>query len=132
MVPWTEGRLNSHPLLLSRWTETQSPMYAIIENGSHQFKVREGELITIDRQPGKAAGDEVVFDKVLLIAGHDGDPRIGTPLVEGARVVAEVVEEYRGRKIVIRKFKRRKGYRRKRGHRQYYTDVRITSVLAGA
>lgn len=107
-------------------------MYAIFENGSHQFKVREGELITIDRQPGKNAGDEVVFDKVLLVADTGGEPRIGTPTVEGARVVAEVVEEYRGKKIIIRKFKRRKGYRRKRGHRQYYTDVRITGIEAGA
>lgn len=107
-------------------------MYAIFENGSHQFKVREGELITVDRQPGKAAGDQVVFDKVLLIAGTDGEPRIGTPLVEGARVTAEVVEEYRGRKVLVQKFRRRKGYRRKRGHRQYYTDVRITGIEAGA
>lgn len=107
-------------------------MYAIFESGSHQFKVREGELITVDRQPGKSAGDEVVFDRVLLIAGTDGEPSIGTPTVVGAKVVAEVVEEYRGRKIIIRKFRRRKGYRRKRGHRQYYTDVRITGIEAGA
>ncbi len=107
-------------------------MYAIFENGSHQFKVREGELITVDRQPGKAEGDEVVFENVLLVAGTDGEPKIGAPTVAGARVVAQVVEEYRGRKIIIRKFKRRKGYRRKRGHRQYYTDVRITGIEAGA
>ena len=60
-------------------------MYAIFENGSHQFQVREGDLITVDRQPGKVTGDEVVFDRVLLVAGTDADPKIGTPTVAGAR-----------------------------------------------
>jgi large subunit ribosomal protein L21 len=104
-------------------------MYAIIESGSHQYRVQEGDLLTIDKQPGET-GAEIVFDRVLLLAG-DGEPRIGTPLVEGARVVGTLVRTYRGKKIVIRKFRRRKGYRRKRGHRQTYTTVKITQVVAG-
>ncbi|GIW86102.1 MAG: 50S ribosomal protein L21 [Isosphaeraceae bacterium] len=103
-------------------------MYAIIENGSHQYRVQEGDLLTIDKQPGEA-GSEIVFDRVLLVAG-DGPPRIGTPLVEGARVVGQLVRTFRGKKIIIRKFRRRKGYRRKRGHRQTYTTVKITQVVA--
>jgi large subunit ribosomal protein L21 len=103
-------------------------MYAIFESGSHQFRVREGEKVTIDRRP-EDVGTEITFDKVLLIAGGEGEPVIGAPVIEGATVVARVLREYRGKKIVIRKFRRRKGYRRKRGHRQYYTDVQIVRIV---
>jgi large subunit ribosomal protein L21 len=102
-------------------------MYAIFEDGSHQFRASEGDVVTVDRRDGDD-GDEVIFDKVLLIAGTDGEPTIGTPTVAGAKVVAKVVRQFRAKKIVIRKFRRRKGYRRKRGHRQYYTTVQITSI----
>ncbi len=105
-------------------------MYAIFENGSHQFRVQEGDRITIDRRDGEA-GTEIVFDKVLLVAGTDG-ASIGTPLVSGARVVGKIVDQYRGKKIIIQKFRRRKNYRRRRGHRQSWTDVQITRVEAGA
>jgi large subunit ribosomal protein L21 len=104
-------------------------MYAIFEDGSHQFRASEGDVVTVDRRDGDD-GDEVIFDKVLLIAGTDGEPTIGTPTVAGAKVVAKVVRQFRAKKIVIRKFRRRKGYRRKRGHRQYYTTVQITSIQA--
>lgn len=103
-------------------------MYAIFENGSHQFRVREGEKVTIDRRP-EDEGTQITFDKVLLIAGGEGEPVIGTPLVEGAKVEARILRQYRGKKIIIRKYKRRKGYRRKRGHRQYYTDVQIVRIV---
>jgi large subunit ribosomal protein L21 len=103
-------------------------MYAIIEDGSHQFRVREGDHVQVDRRPGKA-GDEVVFPKVLLIAGTDSGPTIGTPQVAGARVVAVVVNQFRTKKIIIQKFRRRKNVRRRRGHRQPYTTVRITSLV---
>ena len=102
-------------------------MYAIIEDGSHQFRVREGDRIRIDRRDGKA-GDELVFAKVLLITGQDGNPTIGTPDVEGARVVGKIVNQFRAKKIIIQKFRRRKNVRRRNGHRQPYTMVQITSV----
>ncbi|WP_152052389.1 50S ribosomal protein L21 [Tautonia marina] len=102
-------------------------MYAIFEDGSHQFRVSEGDLVTVDRRDGDD-GDEITFDKVLLISGTDGEPTIGAPVVEGAQVVAKVVRQFRDKKIVIRKFRRRKGYRRKRGHRQPFTTVQIVSI----
>src|SRR4051794_34847118 len=105
-------------------------MYAIFEDGSHQFRVREGDRIVVDRRQGEP-GSEVVFPKVLLLAGPDG-PTIGTPVVEGARVVAKIVDQFRAKKIVIQKFRRRKNYRRRTGHRQSHTMVLITSVGATA
>jgi large subunit ribosomal protein L21 len=104
-------------------------MYAIFENGSHQFRVQEGDRVTIDKRP-EEPGSEVVFDKVLLIAGHDGSPHIGSPYVGGATVVGTIERTYRGRKVIVRKFKRRKNYRRKRGHRQTYTTVLIKKINA--
>ncbi len=104
-------------------------MYAIFEDGSHQFRVSEGDVITVDRRDGDD-GDEIIFDKILLIGGTDGEPTIGAPLVDGAKVVANVVRQFRDKKIVIRKFRRRKGYRRKKGHRQHFTSVRIASISA--
>jgi large subunit ribosomal protein L21 len=102
-------------------------MYAIFEDGSHQFRVREGDTIVVDRRDGEP-GSEVVFPKVLLLAG-DGAPIIGAPVVEGARVVATIVDEFRDKKIIIQKFRRRKNMRRRNGHRQSHTRVRIASVV---
>jgi large subunit ribosomal protein L21 len=101
-------------------------MYAIFEDGSHQFRVHEGDTIAVDRRKGEP-GDEVVFAKVLLVAG-DGEPTIGAPLVEGAKVTAKIVAQYRDKKIIIQKFRRRKNVRRRNGHRQPHTRVQIISV----
>jgi large subunit ribosomal protein L21 len=103
-------------------------MYAIFEDGSHQFRVREGDRVRVDRRDGKA-GDELVFSKVLLITEQNGNPTIGTPAVDGARVVAKIINQFRAKKIIIQKFRRRKNVRRRNGHRQPYTMVQITSVL---
>jgi large subunit ribosomal protein L21 len=103
-------------------------MYAIIEDGSHQFRVREGDRIRVDRRDGKA-GDELVFSNVLLITEQNGNPTIGTPAVDGARVVGKIVNQFKAKKIIIQKFRRRKNVRRRNGHRQPYTMVQITSVL---
>ncbi len=101
-------------------------MFAIFEDGSHQFRVREGDRISVDRRDGDV-GSEVVFSKVLLVAG-EGEPQIGAPVLEGARVVAKIVDQYRDRKIIVQKFRRRKNVRRRQGHRQPYTMVQITGV----
>ena len=106
------------------------PQYAIFEDGSHQFRVREGEIITVDRRDGDR-DSEVICGKVLLIAG-EGEPTIGRPVIEGARVIAKYVREFRDKKIVIQKFRRRKNMRRRNGHRQYYTSVQITSIVGPA
>ena len=101
-------------------------MYAIIEEGGRQFKVTSGDTIKIDRELGE---DEktVTFDNVLLVAG-EGEPRIGLPGVKGATVTADVVGAIKGPKIDIQKYKRRKGYHKKIGHRQQYTEVKITGI----
>ena len=100
-------------------------MYAIIEEGGRQFKVTSGDTILIDRE----AGDEktIKFDRVLLVGG-EGEPRVGAPLVSGATVTADVIGAEKGPKIDIVKYKRRKGYHKKIGHRQRYLRVRITGI----
>ncbi|WP_165250935.1 50S ribosomal protein L21 [Paludisphaera soli] len=104
-------------------------MYAVFEDGSHQYRVSEGDFIQVDRRQGKA-GDELIFGKVLLIAG-EGEPTIGAPVIDGAKVTAKIVDQFRAKKIIIQKFRRRKNMRRRRGHRQPYTTVQILAV-AGA
>jgi large subunit ribosomal protein L21 len=104
-------------------------MYAIFEDGSHQFRVSEGDRIRVDRREGKA-GDELVFSKVLLISGGESSPTIGAPVVDGAKVVAKIVNQFRTKKIIIQKFRRRKNVRRRNGHRQPYTTVQITTLVS--
>jgi large subunit ribosomal protein L21 len=102
-------------------------MYAIIKAGGKQRRVAEGGLLTVEKLSG-APGDEVDFE-VLMLAG-DGEPQIGAPLVAGAAVRAEIVEQRRGEKIRIIKTKRRNTYRRTKGHRQHETVVRVTGIHA--
>jgi len=106
-------------------------MYAIIEESGGQRKVTQGEEILIDLNEGgaKEPGSIITFDKVLLIGSGDGDAKVGAPYVAGASVTAEVIEStVLGDKLYIHKFRPKKGYKRKTGHRQRYTSVRITSV----
>jgi large subunit ribosomal protein L21 len=105
-------------------------MYAIFEDGSHQFRVSEGDRLVVDRRAGEL-GSELVFPKVLLVAGS-GEPVIGAPLVEGARVEAKIVRQFRDKKIVIQKFRRRKNMRRRNGHRQPQTMIQVTHVIGPA
>ena len=101
-------------------------MYAIIRTGDKQFRVEAGKTIRI---PSLAAevGEEVTFPEVLL-ASTDGEVKVGAPTVEGAEVTGEVVAHGKGEKIIVFKWKRRKNYRRKQGHRQKYTEVRIDEI----
>ena len=101
-------------------------MYAIIESGGKQRRVTQGALVALERIDGEA-GSQVELSKVLLVA--DGNQvRVGTPYLQGARVMTEIVRQGRGPKITVFKFKRRKGYRRTQGHRQAQTTVRITEI----
>jgi large subunit ribosomal protein L21 len=102
-------------------------MYAVIRTGGKQYKVAPEDVLQIEKIEG-AAGDAVRFPDVLMVAG-DGEPKFGAPLVSGAAVAAEVVEQGRGPKVIIFKKKRRQNYRRKRGHRQELTTVRILEIL---
>lgn len=102
-------------------------MYAIIQTGAKQYKVQAGDIIEVEKL-GLEAGAEVTFDQVLAVAGDDGKLNIGTPMVDGAKVTAKVLDEFRAKKIVVFKMKRRKGYRRTQGHRQTLTRVEIAAI----
>jgi large subunit ribosomal protein L21 len=101
-------------------------MYAIIEDSGRQFKVTSGDTIDIDRQTSE--GDKTVtFDRVLLVAG-EGSPKIGAPIIAKATVTADIIGPVKGPKIDIVKYKRRKGYAKKQGHRQQALRVKITGI----
>ncbi len=103
-------------------------MYAVIRTGGKQYKVAENDVLTIERLDGEKEG-ELSFSNVLAL--HDGkDIQIGAPFVEGAVVTAAILEQSRGAKIIVFKKKRRQGYRRKKGHRQLETVIRITAIRA--
>ena len=100
-------------------------MYAIIATGGKQYRVSEGDVIYIEKID--AAVDSTVSFDVLLV-GNDGDVKIGTPVVEGVKAEGKVVGQIRGEKIIVFKYKSKKNYRRKQGHRQPYTKVEITKI----
>lgn len=100
-------------------------MYAIIATGGKQYRVSEGDVIYIEKIDTQV--DSTVSFDVLLV-GNDGDVKIGTPVVEGVKVEGKVVGQIRGEKIVVYKYKSKKNYRRKQGHRQPYTKVEITKI----
>lgn len=103
-------------------------MYAVIESGGKQHRVTEGEVLKLellDVEPGKS----IDFDKVLMVTDGE-DVKVGTPYVDGGKVSAEVVSHGRGEKIKIIKFRRRKHHRKQMGHRQWYTEVKITGISA--
>jgi len=108
-------------------------MYAIIEESGGQRKVSQDETFLIDLYNGgqAATGESITFEKVLVVGDEGGDAKIGQPFVEGASVTAQVIEpEYKGEKLYIYKFKPKTGYRKKTGHRQRYTKVKITAINA--
>ncbi len=104
-------------------------MYAIIEDGAHQYKVEEGDTLEVQRRDLEDGQSSVEFDRVVMI-GNGADSKIGQPYVDGAKVVANVCAELKGDKIHVIKFRRRKGYRRKIGHRQKYLQVKIEKIEA--
>ena len=103
-------------------------MYAVIETGSKQYRVVPGDLLEVERLEGEA-GTSITLDRVLLVAG-DGKLAIGQPTVANASVTAAVVEQKRGDKVVAWKMKRRKGFRKKIGHRQELTVLKINTINA--
>jgi large subunit ribosomal protein L21 len=101
-------------------------MYAVIRTGGKQYRVAAGDRLRVEKVPGNV-GDPVVFEEVLLVAGES--LALGKPLVAGAKVEAKIVEQGLGPKLVIFKFRRRKNYRRKTGHRQPFTALEITNIV---
>jgi large subunit ribosomal protein L21 len=103
------------------------PLFAIVQTGGKQYRVAPGDILRVERLPGDR-GDEVQLDQVLLVA--DGDSiQVGKPLVEGARVLGEILRQGQGKKIIVFKKKRRKKYRRKQGHRQLYTALQVREII---
>ena len=103
-------------------------MYAVVQTGGKQYTVREGDLIQVERIDGEV-GDVVELKEVLLVGGEKRF-KVGTPIVSKARVVGQIVEQSKARKIVVFKMKKRKNVRRKRGHRQLYTKLMISQIKA--
>jgi large subunit ribosomal protein L21 len=101
-------------------------MYAVVRTGGKQVRLSPGSSVRVESLPG-SVGDAVELDQVLLVGG-EGDTRVGAPLVDGAKVVGTIVAQGRGPKITVFKMKRRKGYRRKQGHRQNFTEIRVDKI----
>lgn len=103
-------------------------MYAVIVSGGKQHRVKEGETLKLEKI--EAATDETIeFDQVLMV-GEGAEAKVGAPYVEGAKVTAQVVDQGRHKKVKILKFKRRKHHMKRAGHRQWYTEVKITGISA--
>lgn len=103
-------------------------MYAIIKTGGKQYRVQEGDVIYVERLDG-GAEEQVEFNEILAVS-DEGKMTVGTPVVEGAKVIGKVVEQGKGKKIIIFKYKPKKDYRKKQGHRQPYTKVMIEKIEA--
>ena len=101
-------------------------MFAVFKSGGKQHRVTEGDVVKLEKFSGEP-GEEVVFDEVLMVANGD-DVNVGAPFVAGSQVKAEVIRTDRGKKIRIIKFKRRKDFLRRQGHRQWFTEVKITGI----
>jgi len=111
----------------SRMTAEPFVMYAIIEDGGKQYRVQKGDTLHIETRELPESAKTIEFANVLML-GDGEKSKIGAPLISGAKVVASIVNEMRGPKVDIIKFRRRKGYRRKQGHRQDYIKVTVDSI----
>ncbi|HAA58459.1 MAG TPA: 50S ribosomal protein L21 [Myxococcales bacterium] len=103
-------------------------MYAVIETGGKQYRVKEGDVLYVEKLPGEK-NSQIVIDRVLLINSEDG-LQVGAPVLEKAVVACEVLEQFRGKKILVYKFKRRQKQRKRQGHRQHYTRLRVVEIAA--
>lgn len=101
-------------------------MYAVIASGGKQYKVSEGDSVRVEKLDGNV-GTKIVIDDVLMLGEGEG-AKVGTPTVSGAKVEAEITDQGRGKKVVVFKFKRRKKFRKKYGHRQPYTELKVTEI----
>lgn len=105
-------------------------MIAVVETGGKQYQISSGSIIRTEKLKAKE-GEEVVLDKVLMLKEDDSEILVGNPLIAKARVTAEVLRQDRAKKIIVYKFKRRKNYHRKYGHRQAFTELKIKEIQSG-
>jgi large subunit ribosomal protein L21 len=103
-------------------------VYAIISDGAHQYRVEEGQVFEVQRRDLPEDAKTVEFDRVLFVGDLEDGPKIGQPIVEGAKVTASVLGEVKAEKLVIQKIRRRKGYRLKKGHRQKHLQVKVDKI----
>jgi len=113
---------------LGEQDQRRTSMYAVIVTGGKQYKVAEGEFLKVEKLE-VATGETIDFDRVLLV-GNGDDVKIGAPVVEGAKVTAEVIGQGRHDKVTIIKFRRRKHHMKRQGHRQWFTEIKITGIQA--
>ncbi len=104
-------------------------MYAVIETGGKQYRAEVGDKFRVERLNGETS-TEIIFDKVIAVGGEGTEARFGDPYITGARVTAEIVKQARADKVIVFKYKSKKNYRKKRGHRQYFTEVVIRTIEA--
>lgn len=102
-------------------------MYALIQTGGKQYKVSEGNMIKVEKLAGQV-GDNIILDQVLMINDENGNIQIGNPVIENARVTAKIMEQGRNKKIIVFKYKKRKNYRKKQGHRQAFSRLLIEKI----
>ena len=126
--PTTEPEQQPVPARTRSDSDSDTAPYAIIETGGKQYRVAVGQTLSIEKLPVEPGAD-ITFDRVLMVGG-DGSARVGTPLLAGATVQAQVEQQYRGPKIVVFKYRPKKRYRRRTGHRQSLTRVAITAINA--
>ncbi|NLF45078.1 MAG: 50S ribosomal protein L21 [Syntrophomonadaceae bacterium] len=102
-------------------------MYAIMKTGGKQYKVGEGNIIKVEKLPAEV-GEKITFEEIIFLTDGEGNVKIGDPHISGAKVIAEVLEQGRDKKIVVYKYKRRKNYHKKQGHRQPFTKIKIEKI----
>ena len=102
-------------------------MYAVVETGGKQFVVREGDVVFVEKLNAEV-DSKVVLDKVLFVSNDDGTINVGAPYISGAAIEAKVLSQGKAKKIIVFKFKPKKGYKRKQGHRQLYTKIQIEKI----
>ena len=103
-------------------------MYAIINDGAHQYRVEEGQILQIERKDLPEDAKTIEFDRILMVGDVEDGPKLGQPVVEGAKVTATVLGEFKGDKLTIRKRRPRKNYQLKKGHRQKYLQVKVDKI----
>ncbi len=103
-------------------------MYAVIDDGQKQYRVEQGTKFEVQLKDLEEGQSKYTFDRILMVGGEGTEPRVGTPTVAGASVTANILGEIKGEKITILKFRRRKNYHRKAGHRQRYLQVQVESI----